>query len=59
MKEKYDLSTIERNLKYLLQYWTDPFLQWSPEEYANITEIFLSSGSVWTPEISQYYRCDR
>ncbi|XP_019903558.1 5-hydroxytryptamine receptor 3B, partial [Esox lucius] len=33
------------------QIWTDEFLVWDPEEFDGITEISLSSDTIWVPDL--------
>ncbi|XP_008071510.1 5-hydroxytryptamine receptor 3A isoform X2 [Carlito syrichta] len=33
------------------QYWTDEFLQWSPEDFDNITKLSIPTDSIWVPDI--------
>ncbi|VDK50881.1 unnamed protein product [Anisakis simplex] len=47
---------IREGIINVVKYWKDDFLQWNPNVYEGATEIFLSSGDVWIPEFSLYYR---
>ncbi|XP_006834038.1 PREDICTED: 5-hydroxytryptamine receptor 3A [Chrysochloris asiatica] len=33
------------------QCWTDEFLQWSPEDFDNITKLSIPTDSIWVPDI--------
>ncbi|KAM7337648.1 5-hydroxytryptamine receptor 3A [Alexandromys fortis] len=33
------------------QFWTDEFLQWTPEDFDNITKLSVPTDSVWVPDI--------
>ena len=34
-----------------LQEWTDTSLQWDPDDYDNVTEIYVPAETIWNPEI--------
>ncbi|CAO2635179.1 5-hydroxytryptamine receptor 3A [Lemmus lemmus] len=33
------------------QFWTDEFLQWTPEDFDNITKLSIPTDRVWVPDI--------
>ncbi|XP_052615756.1 5-hydroxytryptamine receptor 3A isoform X2 [Peromyscus californicus insignis] len=33
------------------QFWTDEFLQWTPEDFDNITKLSIPTDSIWVPDI--------
>ena len=33
------------------QYWTDEFLQWTPEDFDNVTKLSIPTDSIWVPDI--------
>lgn len=35
----------------LFQAWRDEFLTWNASDFNNVTEILVSRGEVWTPDI--------
>lgn len=35
----------------LPQFWTDEFLQWTPEDFDNITKLSIPTDSIWVPDI--------
>ncbi|EDL25714.1 5-hydroxytryptamine (serotonin) receptor 3A, isoform CRA_c, partial [Mus musculus] len=32
-------------------YWTDEFLQWTPEDFDNVTKLSIPTDSIWVPDI--------
>nr|XP_034347028.1 5-hydroxytryptamine receptor 3A isoform X1 [Arvicanthis niloticus] len=33
------------------QFWTDEFLQWTPEDFDNVTKLSIPTDSIWVPDI--------
>ena len=49
------------NFSFILQEWTDERLTWEPQKYSNISDIVVSAGRIWLPElavINGYVPCD-
>jgi hypothetical protein len=46
-------STLETDI-WTRQTWTDPRLQWNPEEYGNQTVIRMPISELWRPDITLY-----
>ena len=34
------------------QRWKDEFLQWNPDKYGGIQQLYLKTNSIWRPDIS-------
>ena len=31
--------------------WNDTLLKWESNEYENITQVFINSSRIWTPDL--------
>ena len=38
-------------LPLFFQVWTNPFLQWNPEDYEGIDRILVEPRTIWVPDI--------
>ena len=38
-------------LPLFFQMWTNPFLQWNPEDYEGIDRILVDPRTIWVPDI--------
>ncbi|KAK3917242.1 Neuronal acetylcholine receptor subunit alpha-6 [Frankliniella fusca] len=38
----------------LLQFWTDPKLTWKPDQYGNLSTLYLPDHEIWQPDIMLY-----
>ena len=36
----------------ILQEWTDERLTWDPQKYSNLSDIVVSAGRIWLPELA-------
>ncbi|NP_001301034.1 acetylcholine receptor subunit alpha-1-A-like precursor [Limulus polyphemus] len=39
---------------WLLMKWKDADLQWDPEEFGGVKELYIDSSDIWTPDIALY-----
>ena len=40
-----------------LQEWTDERLTWDPQKYSNLSDIVVSAGRIWLPELAVINGC--
>ncbi|XP_018562155.1 neuronal acetylcholine receptor subunit alpha-5-like [Anoplophora glabripennis] len=40
-------------------YWIDQHLVWNPDDYDNISSIYLETYDIWTPDLSIYNRAEQ
>lgn len=52
------VSEIEFKLKNIFQTWNDYKMQWTPEEYGNITQIAVPTGFLWRPDVLLFNSAD-
>uniref|UniRef100_A0A914XA54 Uncharacterized protein n=1 Tax=Plectus sambesii TaxID=2011161 RepID=A0A914XA54_9BILA len=38
--------------------WKDPYLQWDPNQFGGINEMFIARNQIWLPEIDIFYSKD-
>ncbi|VEL13857.1 unnamed protein product [Protopolystoma xenopodis] len=36
------------------QEWSDPSFIWDPKQYGNVTELYIPSRDIWTPDLVLY-----
>ena len=41
-------------ISILYQEWSDPLLVWDPDDYGNVSEIYVPQESIWGPEVVLY-----
>ncbi|XP_071944097.1 neuronal acetylcholine receptor subunit alpha-10-like [Antedon mediterranea] len=39
-------------------FWKDEFMVWDPNDYNNITEIFVEQSALWNPDVTLYNNVD-
>ena len=44
-------QTISSISSLFFQMWTNPFLQWNPEDYEGIDRILVDPQTIWVPDI--------
>lgn len=37
-----------------LQVWSDEYLQWNPDQFGNISSVYLPQADVWLPDLVLY-----
>ena len=54
---QHEKTQIMTTIVWLKQEWMDATLHWRPEQYGNISRIYVPSEMIWTPDIVLYNKC--